>query len=298
MGAVLPRFRACGLRNLEYWAVIAVALFVLTYTDDLIHEYDVRRSAWWFEDALLRGHVFALATGALSLAFAKPPRRVWVVGALHQLAAGGGGRREGPLQGLFGDEPPERQALEGRLDDLHDWPAAGPLPFPDRLPAQVSVVDVALALGPRNTWWANGIRGVRCALVPGLLAAVLSTWAGFVRGEAWRDTLLDLFGLPGMALGIVYWLSTWVGGGFFLGALWRVLPGRRGAVKEIPVVLAFSVPLALDALFGWFTQEGAANLALYAATMLLVLTVTGIALDLDTFRGERRYWQSRLGLLK
>ncbi|WP_327717781.1 DUF6185 family protein [Streptomyces sp. NBC_00490] len=543
------RTRDPVLRNLEYWAVIAVALFVLTYTDDLIHEYDVRRSAWWFEDALLRGHVFALATGALLLAFAKPPRRVWVVGALlaippavtmslpegfdlyqwwddqpmtsdlalaaettascclmaltvlgfvavawrlgvdgelipktrrgvpsggqprdrelrlrivvpaiavwtavvalcyalteernwqraswlsdrgdpsygiqHRsdfvweamwsvskgqgwiltyswiltalamlavlhtrrapkgspledpadrllflaffpvavsisggrlanslaevlwipvymlalyaavvsfrslavleqrfevskwpLAAAAAARRElmeksrvyrethAELrrldQGLFGDEPPERQVLEGRLDDLHDWPAAGPLPFPDRLPAQVSVVDAALALGPRNTWWANGVRGVRCALVPGLLAAVLSTWAGFVRGEAWRDTLLDLFGLPGMALGIVYWLSTWVGGGFFLGALWRVLPGRRGAVKAIPVVLAFSVPLALDALFGWFTQEGAANLALYAATMLLVLTVTGIALDLDTFRGERRYWQSRLGLL-
>lgn len=31
--------------------------------------------------------------------------------------------------------------------------------------------------------------------------------------------------------------------------------------------------------------------------MLLVLTVTGIALDLDTFAGERRYWQSRPGLL-
>ncbi|MDN3023362.1 DUF6185 family protein [Streptomyces sp. S.PB5] len=57
------------------------------------------------------------------------------------------------------------------------------------------------------------------------------------------------------------------------------------------------MPVALDALFGWFTQEGAADLALHAATRLLVLTVTGIAPDLDIFREERRYWQSRLGLL-
>ncbi|MEU6374520.1 DUF6185 family protein [Streptomyces sp. NPDC046909] len=200
-------------------------------------------------------------------------------------------------QGLFGDRPPERQALEDKLDGLHEWPEGGPLPCPDNLPPHVSVVDAALALGPRDNWWDNGIRGVRCALVPGLLAAVLSTWAGFVRGEAWRDTLLDLFGLPSMVLGVLYWMSTWVGGGFFLGALWRVLPGRRGAVKAIPVALAFAVPVALEALFGWFTREGAANLALHVVTMLFVLTVTGIALDLDTFRGERRYWQSRLGLL-
>ncbi|MEU5315455.1 DUF6185 family protein [Streptomyces sp. NPDC021056] len=539
------------LRNLARWAVIAVALFVLTYTDDLIHEYDVRRSAWWFEDALLRGHLFALATAALLLAFAKPPWRVWAVGALLAIPPAvtmslpktfdlyqwwddqpmtsdlalaaettascclmaltvlgfvavawrlgvdgelipksgrgvppGGPPRDRELrlrivvpavvawtavvglcyalteernwqraswlsdrgdpsygtehrndfvwesmwsvsngqewilanswiltgiamlavlrtrrspthpplddpadrllllaffpvavsisedrlasslaeilwipvymlalyaavaafrgravleqgfedsrwplataadaiarrrlmkdsrvyrethaelrrldQGMFGDEPPERQTLEGKLDGLHDWPTGGPLPFPDRLPTRVSVVDAALALGPRDNWWDNGVRGARWALVPGLLAAVLSTWAEFVRGEAWRDTLLDLFGLPSMALGIVYWASTWIGGGFFLGALWRVLPGRRGAVKAIPVALAFAVPLALDAVFGWFTQEGAANLALHAVTMLLVLTVTGIALDLDTFRGERRYWQSRLGLL-
>lgn len=540
------------LRNLQLWAVAAVALFVLVSADDLLRQYDEERSGgWWFEDALLRGHLFALATAALLLAFAKPPPRIWFVGALlmlppavtmsrpqtfdlyqwygdqlmasdlalaaettascclmaltvlgfvavaWRLAVDGelipksrrgvppGGQprdrelrlrivvpavavwtavvavcyalteernwqraswlsdrgdpwygirhhddfvweamrsasegqewiltyswiltgiamlavlrtrrapQQSPLddpadrllflaffpvavaiggehlanslaeavwipvymlalysavaffrgravleqpfvssrwplaaaagttvrrqlmknsrvyrethaelrrldQGMFGDTPPEREALEGKLDELHDCPAGGPLPFPDRLPAHVSVVDAALALGPRDNWWDNGIRGVRCALIPGLLAAVLGTWVGFVRGEAWRDTLLDLFGLPSMVLGVLYWMSTWVGGGFFLGALWRVLPGRRGAVKAIPVALAFAVPVALDALFGWFTQEGAANLALHAATMLLVLTVTGIALDLDTFRGERRYWQSRLGLL-
>ncbi|MFE7439434.1 DUF6185 family protein [Streptomyces chartreusis] len=199
-------------------------------------------------------------------------------------------------QGLFGDEPPVRKDLERQLDKLHDW-SAGTSPAHERLPVRVSVVDAALALGPRDDWWANGVRGARLACLPGVPAAVLGTWADWVRGEAWQDTLGDQLGLPGMALGFLYWLFTWVGAGFVLGALWRALPGRRGAAKALPVALAFSVPVGLDAVSGWFTREGTANLALYASTMLLVLTVTGIALDLDTFQGERRYWQSRLGLL-
>ncbi|MEU0738263.1 DUF6185 family protein [Streptomyces sp. NPDC006134] len=200
-------------------------------------------------------------------------------------------------QGLFGDVPPVRKNLERKLDKLHDWPTGGSPALRERLPAQVSVVDAALALGPRDEWWANGVRGARFALLPGVPAAVLGMWADWVRGEAWQDTLGDPFGLPGMALGILYWLVTWVGAGFVLGALWRVLPGRRGAAKALPVAAAFALPVGLDALVGWFTREGSANLALYASTMLLVLTVTGIALDLDTFQGERRYWQTRLGLL-
>ncbi|MGI5426658.1 DUF6185 family protein [Streptomyces sp. CA-179760] len=200
-------------------------------------------------------------------------------------------------QGMTGDKPPERTKLEKTLDKLHDWPTSRRLARTDRLPAHVSVVDAALALGPRDNWWDNGVRGARFALMPGLPAAILGAWSDSVRGEAWQDTLMDLFGLPGTVLRVLWWVSTWVGAGFLLGALWRVLPGRRGAVKALPVAFAFALPVALDALSGWFVQEGTANLALYATTMLFVLTVTGIALDLDTFRTERRYWQSRLGLL-
>ncbi|MFE6286159.1 DUF6185 family protein [Streptomyces sp. NPDC057877] len=201
-------------------------------------------------------------------------------------------------QGLFGDTPPERAALEGDLEDLHDWAAISvPGTAPERLPATVSVVDAALALGPRDDWWGNGVRGARLALLPGLPAAGLNTWAEWIRGEAWQNTLSDLVGLPGLTAGLITWLASFAAAGFVLGALWRVLPGRRGASKAIPVALAFAAPAALDGLVGWFTREGATNLALQISTMLFVLTVTAVALDLDTFRGERRYWQSRLGLL-
>ncbi|MFD7130153.1 DUF6185 family protein [Streptomyces sp. NPDC059894] len=200
-------------------------------------------------------------------------------------------------QGLFGDEPPKRDDLEKRLEKLHDWPARAPSAVSDRLPGKVSVVDAALALGPRDDWWANGRRGALYALLPGLPAAVLGAWAWHVRGEAWQDTLSDLVGLPSLLLNALYWAVAWSAAGFTLGALWRVLPGRRGAVKALPVTAAFGLPLGLDALVGWFARESTTNSALHLSMMLFVLTVTAIALDFDTFGGERRYWQSRMGLL-
>jgi hypothetical protein len=200
-------------------------------------------------------------------------------------------------QGLFGDVPPQRDDLERRLERLHDWPVSAPPVVRDRLPARVSVVDAALALGPRDDWWDNGRRGALFALIPGLPAALLGTWSWHIRGEGWQDTLSDFLGFPGLLLDLVHWTVAWCAAGFVLGALWRVLPGRRGAVKTLPVAAAFALPVGLDTLVGWFTRESTSNEALHLSLMLFVLTVTAIALDFDTFGGERRYWQSRFGLL-
>ncbi|MFD9439291.1 DUF6185 family protein [Streptomyces sp. NPDC060006] len=201
-------------------------------------------------------------------------------------------------QGLFGDTPPRRDVLERKLRRLHKWPANGTAGAgPDRLPTRVSVVDAALALGPRDSWWGNGVRAARLALVPGLPAAVLNTWVDRLRGEGWQTTLSDLLGFPSLVTAFISWIATFAAAGFVLGALWRVLPGRRGAIKAIPVTGALALPAGLDALVGFFTHEGPANAALQVSTMLFVLTVTAIRLDLDTFAGERRYWQSKLGLL-
>ncbi|AJF70376.1 hypothetical protein SVTN_39985 (plasmid) [Streptomyces vietnamensis] len=201
-------------------------------------------------------------------------------------------------QGLFGDVPPKRSDLEQNLSDLHNWPASPPLPGgADRLPAKVSVVDAALALGPRDTWWANGSRCARLSLVPAVPASFLMIWVWHIRGEGWTEVLSDQFGVPSLLLSLVSWAATWTGAAFVLGALWRQLPGQRGAAKALPVTLAFALPVAADGLVLHFTEESTAGLAFAVSAMLFVLTVTGIAMDFDTFRTERRYWQSRMGLL-
>ncbi|MET9380143.1 DUF6185 family protein [Streptomyces sp. NPDC002928] len=199
-------------------------------------------------------------------------------------------------QGQSDDEALNRRAYERELRRLHNWrdPSSG---APDKLPADISVVDAALALGPYDKWWDNGRRAAQLAGLIGLPATVLIVWAEQLRGESMTSTLYYSFGLPGVLMDVLYWEVTWAAAGFLLGALWRRLPGRRGPVRSLSIAAAFALPIGLDAVGNWFTREAQTNLALYAVAMLLVLTVTGMAIDLETFRGERRYWQSRLGLL-
>ncbi|MFF4687383.1 DUF6185 family protein [Streptomyces sp. NPDC001307] len=199
-------------------------------------------------------------------------------------------------QGEAGDTAHTRRAYERELRGLHHWRA--PAGTADRLPADVSVVDAALALGPHDTWWANGRHAARVAGLVGLPATALIVWAEmFKRGDVLTSTLFDAFGLPSTVADVVYWETTWAAAGFLLGALWSRLPGRRGPIRSLPIAAAYALPIAVDALGNRIADQGQDNLALYAVSMLLVLTVTGIVMDLETFRGERRYWQSRLGLL-
>lgn len=198
-------------------------------------------------------------------------------------------------QGQSDDEALNRRGYERELRGLHRWRDSRGAA--DKLPFDVSVVDAALILGPHDTWWENGRRAARLAAFIGIPASALLVWAEHLRGEFLTSDLYSLFGPPGILMGFVYWEVTWAGAGFLLGALWRRLPGSRGPVKSLPIAAAFALPIGIDAIGNWFTRESQTNLALYAVAMLLVLTVTGIVLDLETFRGERRYWQSRLGLL-
>ncbi len=198
-------------------------------------------------------------------------------------------------QGQSDDEAHSRRAYERELRALHHWRT--PSGAADRLPADVSVVDAALALGPRTTWWENGCRAAALAGSIGLPVSALMTWSECLRGEFLTSTLYYGYGLPSVLMNLVYWEVTWASAGFLLGALWRRLPGRRGPVRSLPITAAFALPIGLDAVGNWITREGQTNLALSAAAMLLVMTLTDMALDLDTFQGERRYWQSRFGLL-
>ncbi|MEU1510847.1 DUF6185 family protein [Streptomyces sp. NPDC005811] len=198
-------------------------------------------------------------------------------------------------QGQSDDEALNRRAYERELRGLHRWRALGGIP--DRLPSDISVVDAALALGPYDTWWENGRRAALLASVAGIPATVLLVWAEDLRGEFLTSTLYFGFGVPGVLYSVLYWQVTWAGAGFLLGALWRRLPGRRGPARSLCVTAPFALPIVLDAVGNWYAQEDQTNLIVMALAMLLVLTITGMALDLATFRGERRYWQSRLGLL-
>ncbi|QEU90875.1 DUF6185 family protein [Streptomyces kanamyceticus] len=197
--------------------------------------------------------------------------------------------------GQSDDDILQRRLLEQEVRGLHTWTSGAGTT--DRLPSDVSVVDVALAMGPRDTWWGNGCRAALIACLFGLPASAVVVWSGWIRGDNWRGSAYYGFGLPDMVSGFVTWQTCWAGAGFVLGALWRCLPGRRGPVKALMVAAAFALPAGVDALGNFLMDQGYGDIGLEVLTMLLVLTLTGIALDLDVFQGERRFWQSRFGLL-
>ncbi|UOB15403.1 DUF6185 family protein [Streptomyces sp. HP-A2021] len=189
-----------------------------------------------------------------------------------------------------------RGAVERRLRGLHRWRIPGHTngQASDRLPSDVTVVDVVLAWGPRATWWKNGQRAATYAAFLAAPASALMTWRTWIENGSWEQTS---WGAADTALMLLLWELGWVGAGFLLGALWRLLPGRRGPARALGFGLAYALPIGLDALALLATDEGHGEAALDVSLTLLILTVTALAMDLETFRGERRYWPSRLSLL-
>lgn len=201
-----------------------------------------------------------------------------------------------------GDE--KRAALERRLDRLHRWPTPGwaasavpGLRSRVSLPDSVGPVDLALAWGPKATWWENGRRAALFASVIGMPATAVAFWAERVKGTFWDDTLKERFGLLSTVETVFTWQITWATTGFVLGAMWRLLPGRRGPMRAASLSLAFIVPAMGDRLGNILSHQAMGTTMLTLSLILLVLTLTGAAMDIDTFRGERRYWPTRAGLL-
>ncbi|MBA2806041.1 hypothetical protein E0500_000805 [Streptomyces sp. KM273126] len=90
--------------------------------------------------------------------------------------------------------------------------------------------------------------------------------------------------------------ANWAAAGFVLGALWRQLPGRRGPTKALTLSLVYAAPVAQH----WITRafdQFFGNWALDVALTLLILTVTVVAMDIDTFRQEGHYWPTKAALL-
>ncbi|GGJ95077.1 hypothetical protein GCM10011583_28250 [Streptomyces camponoticapitis] len=198
-----------------------------------------------------------------------------------------------------GDQEGERIGLETRLDDLHRWnpddttsPHAG-----KALPDSVDAIELILAWGPRDTWFSNACRAAFFAAVIALPATAISFWANHVRGPLWGNVPRDQFGVVTLVQSVIGSEVIWAAAGFVLGALWRVLPGRRGPAKALGLSLVYATPVGLYWIISRAVEQPSGTWALDVALTLLVLTTTGVAMDIDTFRNEGHYWPTKAALL-
>jgi hypothetical protein len=122
-------------------------------------------------------------------------------------------------------------------------------------------------------------------------------WIETAKSDSWVVIEQNSAGFLWIVLTILYWHATWVASGFFLGALWRDLPGRHGPTKAFCVAAAAAIPVGAHQLIsqgiGQSTQSATSSIAALAS----VMTFTGLAMDVQTFQSERRYWPTNASLI-
>ncbi|WP_241253623.1 DUF6185 family protein [Streptomyces sp. W1SF4] len=205
----------------------------------------------------------------------------------HQIYSLDRGRGEGGMK---------REELEAKLDGLHQWLFDGW--GKGHPPAQISVLDAALSWGPGQDWWDNARHAARLAFCFGLPASAALVWMAYLRDAHIRmSTFQSPNGLMEIAAKFGAWQVAWAGAGLVLGALWRLLPGRRSPVRALSLTAAYAIPICVGALIAQITDTELGYVFLHVALMLLVLTLTSIWMDMATFSEERKFWPSSVGLL-
>ncbi|MEV8535686.1 DUF6185 family protein [Streptomyces sp. NPDC051211] len=159
-----------------------------------------------------------------------------------------------------------------------------------------SVVDVALAWGPEPRWWQNARHAAKLAFFFGIPASVALVWLTEIY-QNWLRALHTPTGLLEIAAKLGAWQIAWAGAGMVLGALWRVLPGRRGPVRALSLTLAYALPVGVGVLLSRIADSEPGYALLNVLLMLTVLTMTSLWMDMATFSRERQFWPTRFGLL-
>lgn len=152
-----------------------------------------------------------------------------------------------------------------------------------KLPKPVDSGVTALALGPGDTWWDNGVIAVQMGmylLVIPIAVDIYIAWnTGYLSLQSFPFGLQDAFG------GIVSTLLGWVSGLFMFGILVPYLRGIRTPVKGIVLGLISFAAFAADAgvrhalgvtPYPTFTIDGLLAVALFATV--------GLLLDIRTLR--------------
>lgn len=252
--------------------------------------------AWGRRSAVLRKRL--QPTGPrIADAIAESDRRRWLESARGHLEL------QQELAGLDREQSADaldrRRRVQRLITRRHRWHVGSRYPQPRlRLPAGITPVDVALGWGPRATWLGNAVYAAAVAALAGLPATLLVLVIAYTGPGGWSTLLGSRFGVFGILTDAVAWECTWAAAGFFFGAMHRLLPGRRGYTRALAMWLVLVIPVALDSLITYLLAEDPYMFWLISqAALLPLLTVTGIAMDMETFRGERLYWRSRPKLL-
>jgi hypothetical protein len=190
------------------------------------------------------------------------------------------------LQHLNAESTSTREAIEREIDRLGQC-----------LPEGVRPIDVAFSCGPMVTWWGNACRCAIISCLVGIPATGLMYWVDIAGSDTWISLTHGDVGFLSILYTILYWHLIWVSGGFFLGALWRDLPGRHGPTRALYFAGAFAIPVAVHQIIAELIGQRVAGVTSAVAAFASVMTFTGLVMDVQTFQSERRYWPTSASLV-
>ncbi|MCX2947017.1 DUF6185 family protein [Lentzea sp. NEAU-D7] len=148
----------------------------------------------------------------------------------------------------------------------------------------VSAVDVALALGPGRHCRANMLTATKIgfvlAFVFGVPLEIMWLTTGPLLSAVQSDSVL-----LNIADGFLWQFGKYVLGAAAIGLLWHQLPGRRGPVRVVPVVVAYGVSQALGYIVPLLVGGRAHPLQLVdIGAFAVAMVVLGLAMDRAVLR--------------
>jgi hypothetical protein len=157
-----------------------------------------------------------------------------------------------------------------------------------RLPQGVSPRELALALGPRASWWHNGTLAMRWGLLLATVPLAFYVYVLASRRLSSDFSSRSFFGVIDVFQSSAYQVVFWLAAAFTLGALYPYLVGMNGAIKGA----------ALSALYGaatglavWILPGGGSNWFFRFLQLFLFLAVLGVVLDWQALVLTRTNWR-------
>jgi hypothetical protein len=159
-------------------------------------------------------------------------------------------------------------------------------------PLSIDARDTAVAMGPRADWWHNGLFSMRVGAVVASPAVAYDIYQYYV-----NQTFASAATSRGAALELLRIImgeaTLWLSAGFTLGALWILLPGRRGFYKGLALGALVVGAWAADALLSFFVGQ-ASYIDFRSSPVLIVgfLIAVGIVVEIATLKKvERERWE-------
>ena len=158
-----------------------------------------------------------------------------------------------------------------------------PVPPDVKLPKAIDPGSTALALGPADTWWDNGVAAVRNCWFLAIIPIAVEIYISRITGNLFN--LIWAFGLQDALSNVISMAIAWVSGLFMFGVLLPYLRGSlapiKGAVFGLIAFVAFAADAAVKHTLGvapyrFFVVDGLLAIALFATA--------GILLDIHTLR--------------